>query len=1364
MRLIIISAWIFLMAIVGIGQTNRGGITGTVVDEKGAAVPGATVTVTSVGTNQKIVLTTSDEGTFAANSLEPVIYNISVERASFKQSVLQNVKVDTGTKTSINIVLEVGGIEEKVTIEAGTPQLNTDTGTTGQTITERQLQDVPLSNRSVLDLATTIPNVSGDVDSEDPAVTSNVPVPGFNLSLNGGRPGSTAILADGVNNTGVGIARQVVSLTPETVQEFTVQTSAYSAEFGQTAGGVISATTKAGTNRFTGTAIWYHRNPSTNANKWTLGTLRPPNNVRTNQVSFAIGGPIYLPAFGEGGPKLYNGKDKSFFFFAIEPRWRKDFLVVDTLLPTMAERAGDFRGLARVSTGFVPTNVATQFNQTITAGASNFFRQYVFAGNQLKRLAVPTGTNRYCQVGETTTIVGSNYCSTSVALSDANNVIPANYLDPIAIKALAFMPAPGAYYINSAGTLSNYVVNRFVEQNEIRYTGRFDHNITNNNRANFRFTVVPATGNKGFGSDINGNGATYSNSKQFVVTDNHVFSPTIVNELRLGYTTGTFSDDFSPEFSIIGGRNLSTELGLPSITSGGMPLFNISADGYNAFASIGSSGSTNNFNKEKRYTLTDILYWNRGNKSWKIGFDYSDAKLNVIPFFGAAGGRWDFRMNSTSSDQSTTVSRGGSVIASYLIGVPNNEALRSFLIPYNYDWKSFAGFVQNDWKVKPNLTINLGLRYSVQTPRTEDNNLQGIFRPDLAKTVTLAAPITLPTGKVVTTALSVPFAYAGLGGRSRYLYPIDWNGWEPRFGFAWTPTKIFGWNLEGKTVVRGGYGLSHAPITGNNRLPIPDVATFNVNAATNTATASTGTADTTSALRLSTNPGLQGRDLSNASSSDIFAALGIPTDGLDFAHPLAINSYAIPGKPRTPNVQNWNLTVSTQLMKNTVLEVAYVGNKGTHLLMPLVNTNPRDIEYIRNLDILGTNTESNVVDPLGRVSLLGQVLSVPNASLGSKYLGFDTLNSFYDTSANSIRHAGYIDFRRRVSKGLAVTANYTFAKSIDDASDASPDKNILTSGNTPGANVSFGAARSTDRSISTFDVKHGFSSTLVWDIPIGNKRSLFSNAPGFIDAVIGGWTMSSVFRLQGGYPFLPTIADGNTIGTLTHSIRADIVPGVPLVNPLYTPNCKASAICEPYINPSAFMRPVKGQLGGAARTLDIRGPMLRFFDVSFQKNFKMPFGWDAEGKRRIQFRVDLINAFNHPNFRISGPTSGGGPDLMGAPTETALTTAEYDAWRAFDPTNRPARLGTTGGTQEGTDLYNKIVGFRGTGVLPLDYYHIPLFSGIATANLNSIDITSLNGYKSYRLKQAYGTNGSSFGQFRELGQPRYIQFGIKIYF
>src|SRR5256886_2313166 len=677
MRLLRVIAVVVLCAIAGIAQTNKGAISGTVFDSKGAAVPGETVTITNLGTGQKAILTTTDTGAFSAQSLDPVSYSVLVEAKGFKKALVDHVKVDTAATATANVSLETGSVTEQVVVTAEAPLLNTESGTTTHTITTRQLQDVPLNNRSVLDLALTAPNVTGDAGSEDPGVSSDQPVPGFNLNLNGGRAGSTSILADGVNNTGVGIARAVVSFTPETVQEFTVQTSAYSAEFGNTAGGVINATTKSGTNDFSGVALWYHRNPKFNATPFSIGTApRSHNNLRYNQVSVTVGGPIYLPKPGEGGKAYYNGKNKSFFFFAYEPRRRKDFLTSTALVPEATQLAGNFNNLVRTAAGIVPATVATQFGLT-SVGSANIYQQFVLFQGKLVPIALATG-NQYCQFNDPRRILVNQVyqgvtlqtpqCNSTINATPnpALNIIPPEFIDPIGVKILQFMPPAGGYFLDS-GNIRNYFQQRSVVQNETRYTLRLDHNFTDRAKANFRYTVTPAVGIRSAGNDINGNSGVYSNARQFLLAFNNIITPTLVNDLRLNYTRGNFSEDYSPEFSIKNGRSFAGELGLPHLTPGGLPLFFTTQDGSTyTNADIGAGGSTNNFNVEQRYNISDIVYWTRGNMGWKFGADLNDARLTVTPFFAASGGRWQFRVLNSSNNRSTGITNGGNEFASLL--------------------------------------------------------------------------------------------------------------------------------------------------------------------------------------------------------------------------------------------------------------------------------------------------------------------------------------------------------------------------------------------------------------------------------------------------------------------------------------------------------------------------------------------------------------------------------------------------------------------------------------------------------------------------------------------------------------------------
>ncbi len=248
----ILTSLLLLLAAPASAQSNRGGIQGTVFDETGSVVAAATVTITNLGTGEQLQLTTSTSGTFSAPQLEPVEYRVAAEAPGFKTSVIPKVKVDTATTASLTITLRLGEIATEVAVTAEAPALTRASGTPGQTITEKQIVEMPLNNRSVLDLALTVGNVTGATGTEDPELSSELPTPGFNLFVNGGRAGSSSILADGARNTGVGLGRAVVTFSPDVVKEFTVQTSNFSAEFGQTGGGVINMSTKSGTNRYEG--------------------------------------------------------------------------------------------------------------------------------------------------------------------------------------------------------------------------------------------------------------------------------------------------------------------------------------------------------------------------------------------------------------------------------------------------------------------------------------------------------------------------------------------------------------------------------------------------------------------------------------------------------------------------------------------------------------------------------------------------------------------------------------------------------------------------------------------------------------------------------------------------------------------------------------------------------------------------------------------------------------------------------------------------------------------------------------------------------------------------------------------------------
>lgn len=1346
--------WLLLVFLCGLAvwaQTNRGGISGNITDTSGAVVPNARITITNVGTNETRTLTTNTKGSFIQENLEPVTYRVEVEAQGFKKAVLDKVKVDTSSVTTANLVLQPGNVNTQVTVAADSSLVNTESGALGQTISSRMLDSAPLPTRSVLDLAVTVANVSGDVGSSDPQLGSQATLPGYNLQANGGRAGSTNILADGVSNTGIGLAREAVSFSPETVQEMTVQTNGFDAEYGQSGGGIISVTTKSGTNDFNGMALWYLRNPDTNAAPYTLATVnRPVNYLRWNQFDGQLGGPVWIP-------KIYDGRNKTFFFFAGEPRYQSNKQQALAAVPTDAMRAGDFSNLIELTgqNAYVPYSLYTSGKFPASAFQpsvpTQIYNHYQVVGNQLKLLPLAGAAN------------GATYPQFP------GNVIPASMIDPDALKIMKYIPrANSPYFLDSNGVIEDYVTYQFLENDQTRYNTRIDQNFGDKNHLTFRWTSIPSVGISELDPNYptNGNTGTYSKSNQYMLSDTQIISPTIVNELRLAYTRADYSGQLSPQYDVNSGENLSTELGLPSLTKGGLPLFNI-ADNSNNNANVGSQISTLGYNLEQRYEIADNVYITKGASTWKFGVDLSRALLNVESLYSVAGGNYQFRYLQTNSNGTTAAigTTGGNAFASFLLGVPNAITLSPSLIPYHYKWDSGAAYVQNDWKVRPNLTLNLGLRYSLQLPRTEANNYQGFLDPSQAVTVPLPKACQLPSCApstlglpTVTQAVEVPFAFSGYGGRSRYLTPIHWLDFEPRFGFAYTP-HLPSFLGQDAWVIRGGYGISHVPLTGQNRNPVPN---FSGGAANYGETA--GQTNPAYVTRLSSNPPYD-------PGTPVNQVLGLVNNPTGLVYNQAVNfpGNVLLGDGTVPYLQNWSLEFDRQTGRHGLLELSYAGSKGTHLFMPSVVLNRPSSDYLASLANLNVKATTTVTDPLGRKNSAGQPLSVPLYSLASPVLGYTNLSSYWDASGNSSFNAAIVNYRWQTNH-LTMYTNFRWSKSIDDASDASPDKFALSTGSVGGGEYSFGAPASIDRSVSTYNIPYVWNLVGIYDLPFGKGRMWGQNAWAPVRGVLGDWSVSGVERLTSGYPFTPTIAADNYIDTVhTHEIRPNIVSGVPLQNPDWSRSCPIGNVCAPYVNYSAFELPPAGQLGDAPRTIAaLTGPMVQTLDISIQKD------WKIGEKRRIELRVDALNVLNHPVFRL--PTDvGGGTDIFGNYPSFSWSSASsslpsvYDSWQKANPTLAQPR-NTAAGAAAYAAFQNMILSQQNAnGVLPADFYTVKLPAHIATTPANGYNILdpSGNGFKYYEIRNNLNSGSSVGGALNyntNLNSQRYLQFGIKIYF
>ena len=321
-------------------QSNYGSIRGQVTDVTGSSVPNAAVEIKNLGTNGVVKLTTNQEGFYVAATLPPVDYEVKVSVSGFQTVTVSPVKVDTAQISTVNVVLKPGSVSETVTVTGEAPLLQTYTGTVQQTVDQRTINELPLNGRNTLELAMTLPGVSGSPGTEISEFTTNEPVPGRELAINGGRVGSTQFQADGANVTSIALARMSISFSPDTIQEFSVQQANFSAQYAQAGGAIIQQTTKSGSNEFHGTLYWFHRQRAFTANPFdtqrtavTNFDNRPP--LRRQQLGAVLTGPVDIP-------KVYKGRDKTFFFFSYEGERRDQALTYLVTVPLPAYKTGNF--------------------------------------------------------------------------------------------------------------------------------------------------------------------------------------------------------------------------------------------------------------------------------------------------------------------------------------------------------------------------------------------------------------------------------------------------------------------------------------------------------------------------------------------------------------------------------------------------------------------------------------------------------------------------------------------------------------------------------------------------------------------------------------------------------------------------------------------------------------------------------------------------------------------------------------------------------------------------------------------------------------------------------------------------------------
>ena len=991
-------------------QEFRGTILGRVTDPSGAAVPGATVEVANINTGSSIKSSTNDAGNYQVPFLLPGTYKVSVESSGFKKVERADVRVTITALVTVDFALEVGSATESITVTAAPPLLEVASGDLAQVVTREFVETIEFStDRNVASLAVLSPGVNGNAGGTYTAATH------ANISINGGggSQGSNEYLIDGIPNTAAGGAPVFIPAI-DSVEEFKVHTTMFDASMGHTNGGVISMTTKGGTNEIHGTGYWYNRGTSMQANSWINnrnGSPRPP--VKYNQFGYAVNGPVYLP-------KLYDGRNRTFFSTTLERDNDNRSLTPNYRVPTALEKQGDF-------------------SQTRNRLGGAF------------------------AIYDPNTTVGSGNTATRTPFPGAR--IPASRIDPIGQAMMKIFPDPTRPEVTQIGA-QNWSPAGYYNVKQRNYMARIDHVISDRQRLFGRYGMARRLGEPGqlfylgyIGGNVGFNTTDFTN---IGIDDTITFSPTVVGTIRLGLVRrsgvnrlgAAGSDPKELKLPDVIARNQFFE-GWPSIALG---------------ESFPPTGSRRTREASDMYSLVSTFTKLTGPLSLKFGGDYRIQRWNTLTPGDPSFGSFTYNSNFTRSNPfvNTSSDTSGTAMASLLLAAPASGSL-GYVSPLSTQNHYLGLYSQNDWKVSRRLTVNLGLRWELETPFTERYNRQSYAFDPSAK-----LPVNVPGYDLRGGIL-----FAGVNGNPRRGGKLDTNNFGPRFGFAL--------QLNEKTVLRGGYGLFYSVIA-NNATFRNTVDTFNAT------TSYIGTNDAGASVATTlNNPFPNGLQQAVGSSLGLLAQLG---EGLTYFEEGRVNPYS----------QQWQFSIQRELPERILLEGAYVG---MHTLKNVESFNLNEKPDVYNA--LGAAETTRVNNPFFGIfpstSTLGNANTITQNRMWVRYPQFTSLTVQGANTGMAIYHAGQLRVDKRLSRGLNVIFGYTFSKLIEN-------------------NMTSLVNERHYRSVSPIDQRHVMRMALVYQTPFRWRGGGWQRA---LDYGLGGWRFSAHMGRASGEALSVSHANGRPI-------------------------------------------------------------------------------------------------------------------------------------------------------------------------------------------------------------------------------------------
>ena len=1189
----IVAALLFGFSISSFAQEVTGTIVGGVKDSNGASVAGATVTLRDVAQNVVIrISTTNGDGDFVFPNIQTTTYSITVEAPNFKKSVQTGVKVDVGSRRTVDIVLTAGKIDEVVTVEAAPIAIDTNSATSGTIISGDQAREIPINNRNWVQLITLAPGVSNDLADQVYVGTTNPDGQAntINISVNGARSSQNTFTVDGadVTDRGSNITIQAYP-SVDSIGEFSVLRSLYPAESGRSGGGQINVVTRSGGKKFRGSVFTFLRKEEYNANNFLVNSItgNPPFGRRSNgdasRAPFSyynyggtIGGPIYFLDFGERGPDepYFRRYERTFFFFSAERRYDR------------------------------------RFTSPLTTSVPDAFLKQ-------GRFPIPVCINR-TYLGETCT--GANILAANTPINPALiNPAAQGYLTGIYNK----IKNPNAASAASPFALIDQIRNEADFRQELI---KIDHSFNDKWSMYYRFQndkIPTIDGNALFSSGSNladvSTTSTNSPGRTHTFQMTHVVSPNFIIEGRFNYGYGAI---LSENVGLLALRNTTVPVTLPFANQRDrVPTLT-----GNGFTGLTSFGPYDNFSYKRNYT--GGITWLTGNHVFKFGGSLSQYRKNENALAGVNEGSFSafgatlpagvtLPVNYTTPNGTVLTNAISAAVAAnlqrwanFLVGNVATFTQASFDYTADLRQKAIEGYAQDEWKFRSNITLSLGVRYSYFGSPEDRNGRLSNFVPELYSAA--AAPLMTGAGNrvadttrnscsgIIVNSQNAQSQVSSTGAFTpcnptvspfgKYVIDVSKRDFAPRVGLAWDPFKT------GKTSIRTGYGIYHEQVLNGTFLQnIGANPPYQINAAaTNTQL---------------DNPG---------------GATGAP----------GLSLRAVQSDWHTPYMQHWSLDWQQQLTSKTVATIGYFGSKGTHLQgLTEINSLPvnraltsqcapgnnyigqpggattvacQQAGYVfRNAATTALQGNTNVVG----ATAFTDVLILDQLRPYRGYRSIAIVQPRYDSNYHSMQ----MSFAHRFNADSRVDAYYTWSK------------NLTTSINDRTTSPQNAYDIGLEKQRAAFDRKHIFSVNYTYVLPF------YKDQKGFVGKALGGWQLSGIGTYNSGLPFTATTSNYDAAGL-------GIVNTNPAARPnlLCDPNQGGAGTLQQWFNTSCFQQnallvtgvftPVSNNVGNTARG-NIQGPPTKRVDITAVKNLR--FGETF----RIQLRAEAFNVFHHTNFR-----------------------------------------------------------------------------------------------------------------------------------